>query len=286
MKQRRSQKRQPSELHPQQELELSDREEKEIEQRMRPNAVIIHEAVRIEGERELRRPTSALAWSGLAAGLSMGFSLIAQGLLKANLPHAPWSQLISKLGYSIGFLIVVMGRQQLFTENTLTVILPLLARRKAAVLMQVLRLWSVVLLSNLIGTFLFAWIVKSTNIFSVEVQDAFTEIGLKALSGGFWTTLWQGVFAGWLIALMVWLLPTVDAARLWLIIIITFIVGLGELAHVIAGSVEVFYAIVTGSAPFGAYFGSFMIPALAGNIIGGVSLVAVLNYAQVAPEKH
>ncbi len=286
MGQRRGREREAAELQPQAELELSDHQQEQITQRIRPNAVVIHEIIRIEGEKELRRSASALTWSGLAAGLSMGFSLVAQGLLQANLPHTASSMVISKFGYSIGFLIVIMGRQQLFTENTLTVILPLLARRNAKVLMKVLHLWAIVLVSNLIGTLIFAWIIGHTEVFQEPVREAFTEIGLKSLSSGFWVVLWRGVFAGWLIALMVWLLPAAEMARIWIIIILTFLVGLGELSHVVAGSTEALYAVTTGAATWGKYLGSFLIPTLIGNIFGGVSLVAVLNYAQVAPEKR
>jgi formate-nitrite transporter family protein len=134
----------PKELRPQAELELSDREEREIIERLRPNAIVIHEAIRIEGESELRRPASALAWSGLAAGLSMGFSLVGRGLLIANLPDQPWRHILASFGYTIGFVIVVMGRQQLFTENTVTAILPLLSRRSRSAFMKVLRLWIIV----------------------------------------------------------------------------------------------------------------------------------------------
>lgn len=285
MTQSREKATQSRESRPQDEFELSDREEKEIFQRIRPNAVVIHEVIRLEGEGELRRSPSALAWSGLAAGLSMGFSLVGRGLLEANLPDQSWRSIITSLGYSIGFLIVIMGRQQLFTENTLTAILPLLAHRGRRTWMRVSRLWGIVLLSNLLGTLLFAWIVGHTDIFSPDAKAAFTHIGMRTIAGGFWVTVLRGIFAGWLIALMVWLLPTAESARLWVIIIITTLIGLGELSHVIAGSVETLYVVVTGDASWGAYFGWFLIPALLGNIVGGVSLVALLNHAQVASQK-
>lgn len=105
------------------------------------------------------------------------------------------------------------------------------------------------------------------------------------MAGGFWTILQRGIFAGWLIALMVWLLPAAESSRLWIIIIITYLVGLGGLAHSIAGSVEVLYIVATGTTSWGAYFGGFMVPALLGNIFGGVTLVAALNYGQVAPQR-
>ena len=108
------------------EPQLSGQEKKQAGAAARPNALVVHEVIRAEGTEELRRAPSALAWSALAAGLAMGFSLVSEGLLRAHLPDAPWRPLVSKLGYSVGFLIVVLGRQQLFTENTLTPVLPLL----------------------------------------------------------------------------------------------------------------------------------------------------------------
>jgi formate-nitrite transporter family protein len=103
-------------LHP----KLDEREQKEVEDRSAAPARVVYGAIQKEGEEELERPSSALAWSGLAAGLSMGFSFVVEALIHAMLPAEPWRPLLSKLGYSVGFLIVVLGRQQLFTENTLT----------------------------------------------------------------------------------------------------------------------------------------------------------------------
>src|SRR4051812_21595731 len=111
-------------------------DEEEIADRTAPPGQIIYHAIHREGEHELKRDSGALAWSGLAAGLSMGFSIVTQALLRAHLPDAPWTILISRLGYTVGFLMVILGRQQLFTENTLTPILPLLTNKKAAVLLN------------------------------------------------------------------------------------------------------------------------------------------------------
>ncbi len=109
--------------------DLSPKEQDAVAAQSRPNAALIHETIRAEGESELERTWWALITSGIAAGLSMGFSLVVEGLLQSHLPDAPWRELISKFGYTAGFLIVVLGRQQLFTENTLTPILPLLHNR-------------------------------------------------------------------------------------------------------------------------------------------------------------
>lgn len=257
----------------------------EVEERSSPPGEIVYLAVRKEGEEELRRPTSALFWSGLAAGLSMGFSFMSQALLEAALPKSSWAPLVSSIGYSIGFLIVVLGRQQLFTENTLTVILPLLARRNGATILNVLRLWGTVLLANLVGACIFAFVVAKTPVLDPRVKLATAELTRHALDASFGATLIRGIFAGWLIALMVWLLPFAESARVGVILIITYIVGLGHFSHIIAGAVEVFFAGMIGQAGAAEIVLGFIIPALIGNIIGGVSLVAAIGHAQVASGK-
>src|SRR5689334_23128808 len=105
--------------------QIDERERAEVEERIAPNAGVVYATILRQGEEELARPYSALAFSGLAAGLSMGFSFVAEALLTTALPDVPWRNLITKFGYSFGFLIVILGRQQLFTENTLTPVLPL-----------------------------------------------------------------------------------------------------------------------------------------------------------------
>lgn len=261
--------------------DMDELEHQEAERRsaLRPN--VVHEAIRMEGEDELARSPSALAWSGLAAGLSMGFSLVTEGLLHAHLPHAEWTPLVGHLGYSVGFLIVVLGRQQLFTENTLTVIIPLLHEKTASVLGKVLRLWAVVLAANAVGALLFALLAGLTGLFTPDVRDAFEGVARKALEGDFWTIFLRGIFAGWLIALMVWMQPAAEPGRVAVILIVTYVVALGGFSHVVAGSVDVLYLVVTGAASWGDYFLRFLPPTLLGNIVGGVSLVAALNHAQV-----
>lgn len=263
------------------EASLSEAEQAEIERRSAIRAVVVHEAIRKEGEAELSRPSSALAWSGFAAGLSMGFSLVGEGLIRAHLSEAPWAPLLAKFGYTLGFVIVVLGRQQLFTENTLTAIVPLLMHRSWDYLRNVLRLWAVVLITNLAGVFLFAWVVGNTGIFPGEVEDAFTQIGKAALQHGWGILFLKSIFGGWLIAMMVWLLPAAETARVGIIILLTYFVGLGEFSHIIAGSAETLYLVGTGQTTFGAYLFSYALPTLLGNIVGGVSLVAALNHAQV-----
>jgi formate-nitrite transporter family protein len=263
--------------------QLTAEEQRDVERRSSPRTEVVYEAIREEGENELSRSSAALAWDGLAAGLSMGFSLVSEGLLRAHLPDSTWHPLVSKLGYSVGFLIIVLGRQQLFTENTLTVILPFLQRPYASTLRNVLRLWAVVFLANTAGAFLFAFVIARTELFEPQTREAFAAIGRDALQNWWALTLLKGVFAGWLIAMMVWMLPAAESARFFVVVAMTYLVALGGFSHIIAGSVEIFYAVLTGGAGWPDYFG-WMLPTLAGNIIGGTMLVAALGHAQVAGE--
>ena len=179
---------------------------------------------------------------------------------------------------------MVLGRQQLFTENTLTAILPLLTHPNWRTLWLVIRLWVIVFLANLVGTLIFAFVVAHTSLFPPAIQRSFAEVSQHSLRGGFGLTILRGIFAGWLIALMVWLLPAAQGTRLHIIIILTYLVALGGFAHIIAGSVDVLYLVNRGVVSWGTYFIGFMLPTLIGNIIGGTSLVAALNFAQVAGE--
>jgi formate/nitrite transporter FocA (FNT family) len=265
---------------------LSRAEERDVGERSPPRAAVVFETIRREGQSELERASFSLFASGLAAGLAMGMSLAGVGLIGVLLPAgAPWRPLVTSAGYTLGFLIVVLGRQQLFTENTLTAILPLLDNPdKGLTVRRVAKLWGVVLFANLLGAAIFAYVAAHTPIFSDAVRAEFGRIGREAAAPGFGTIVLRGIMAGWLIALMVWLLPGADETRLFVILIITYVVGLGSFSHIIAGSVEVLYVVASGGMSWLQYLGGYLLPVFIGNVVGGVSLVAVLNYAQVVAD--
>jgi formate-nitrite transporter family protein len=255
-------------------------DEKKIEEAKSLDAKSTYEVIRREGRHELERSTGALAWSGFAAGLSMGFSFLVEGLLHSHLPDTSWRPLVATFGYTVGFVIVILGSQQLFTENTLTPMVPLLAEKTAARLRNVLRLWGAVLATNLLGALVFAFVLARLNVVEPATHRSFSEISREAMRAGLWTTLLHAVYAGWLIALMVWMLPAAKSAQLWVVVIMTYLVGLGGFAHVIAGATEVFYAAIRTQATWGAALGGYLLPTLVGNVLGGVTIVAALNHAQ------
>jgi formate/nitrite transporter FocA (FNT family) len=216
----------------------------------------------------------------------MGFSFLMEALLAYYLPKAAWTPLVSKFGYCIGFIMVVLGRQQLFTENTLTPILQLLHRKSRKTLLHVVRLWTTVFCANMGGALVFALLLHALVYFNGDLGTELTPIGLKVYATDFGATLVSALFAGWLIAMMVWLLPFAETGRVAIIIIITYVVGLGGFAHIIAGSVNAFYTLLAGAASFGDFFLRFLIPTLLGNIVGGVAFVAAINHAQVTYDRE
>lgn len=256
----------------------------EVEDRLRLRAALVYEIIRQEGEEELARRPSSLWWSGIAAGLSIGFSVVAEGLLRAHLPDADWRPLVDNLGYSVGFLIVILARQQLFTENTLTAVLPLVASPSLANLGLTLRLWGIVFLANMAGAFIFAWGLSSELFFTAEAQQAFLEISHHLMTLDPQQMFLRGIVAGWIIATLVWLLPSSGNAGILVIVLMTYLIALAELAHVIAGSVEAFLLVFHGDVSWNQCLFGFLLPALAGNIVGGSALFGILAYAQVREE--
>jgi formate-nitrite transporter family protein len=262
-----------------------DEEQQEQARKAAPlGPVVIHEVVREQGETELGRAFGGLAWSGLASGLSIGFSFVAQAYLQAGLPDAPWRRLVAAFGYSLGFLIVVLGRQQLFTETTLTALIPFLTRRDLRTFLGTARVWAVVLVTNIVGTLAFAAVSAQKGVFSPEAFEAMTKLSTESMEHPIWHTAVTGGSAGWLIGLMVWLLPPAGAARPLIIIILTYTIALCQFPHIIAGSVEAAFAVFTGHASASDYVLRFFLPTLVGNGIGGTILAALLNHAPVAGE--
>jgi formate/nitrite transporter FocA (FNT family) len=148
-----------------------------------------------------------------------------------------------------------------------------------ACLRNVLRLWGAVLAANLIGAFVFALALGRLAVAEPSAQSALSDLAREAMQFDVKTTLLHAVYAGWLVALMVWMLPAVKGGRLGVIVLMTYLIGIGGFAHVIAGASEVFYAAVRGETTWGGVV-RYLAPTLLGNVLGGLTLVAALNHAQ------
>ena len=263
---------------------LEESEEQEVSERRQLSTLIVYEAVRREGVDELSRPMASLAWSGLTGGAGMGFSLAAEGVLHASLPDAPWRPLVESFGYSTGFLIVILSRHQLFTENTITAVLPVLHSPSRKLAGDLMRLWTVVFLANMVGAAIFAAGLLWDPILPANLRAGMIEIAGQLAHQSLAQVFWRAIPAGWLVATLVWMLPSAEAGKIWVIIILTYLISVLSLTHVVAGAVEIFLLTFHGDlSPATAVFG-FVLPMLVGNVIGGSALFAMLSFGQVKDE--
>lgn len=253
----------------------------------RLTAVEIHDNILEPGEKEMERPAASLLWSSLASGLVIGFSFLASAFA-SQLVSEEHRHAAAAAAYPIGFIFVIMARSELFTENTLVPVIPFLEHRDRETFLKLLRMWGLLLLGNLVGALIFGWVLARTPVVSVELHPSLTRMAAEATSGGFGQVVYAGVFAGWLIALLTWLLASTHStgAQIALIWLCTAPISALQFRHSIAGSVEAFYRASAGEASWGSMLGNFVVPSVLGNAIGGVLLVALLNYGQVAPEKE
>ncbi|HDR2790725.1 TPA: formate/nitrite transporter family protein [Enterobacter asburiae] len=251
------------------------------EDRLPSRAMAIHEHIRQDGEKELERDAMALLWSAIAAGLSMGASLLAKGIFHVHLVDVPGGFLLENLGYTFGFVIVIMARQQLFTENTVTAVLPVMHSPTSGNAILLIRLWSVVLLGNLIGTGVAAWAFEYMPIFDEATRDAFAKIGMDVMKNTPAEMFANAIISGWIIATMVWMFPSAGSAKIVVIILMTWLIALADTTHIVVGSVEVLYLVFSGTLHWSHFLWPFALPTLAGNICGGTFIFALLSHAQI-----
>ena len=263
---------------------IEEREIEDVEEHSRLRVPVIYEVVQREGETEMRRPATSLWWSGVAAGLSMSFSLLGQAALYSHLPDVGWRPLVAGFGYSIGFLMAVLARQQLFTETTITVVLPVLADFTLANVRSLLRMWAIVLAANFAGTFFAAVFCNFSPVLTPDLRQAMFDISREMIAAGPVEMFFRAISAGFLIAAMVWLIPSAEGAQFHVVTLMTWLIAIGGSKHIIAGSVEAFLLLVSGQLGFGHMLVGFTIPVLVGNIVGGTALFALISYAQVMRE--
>lgn len=261
---------------------MGSSDDQDVEKLKAADAKHLHRAVREEGRDELDRPIQSLFWSALAAGLGVGASLLAEGALYAGLPDTPSRILVVSLGYPIGFLIVILGRMQLFTESTITAMLPLVAEPSWDALTRTLRLWAVVLVGNLIGVALVAGAIASGGL-APEMRDAMIAISLRIVDHSAIDTFLHAIPAGFLIAILAWMLPSARGQSVLVIAAITWVVGVGGFTHSVVGSMEAFLLVFTGHIGVGQT-AALIVPTVLGNLVGGSGIFTLLAHGQVRGE--
>jgi formate-nitrite transporter family protein len=264
--------------------DITKDEVKDVEELATPRTPVIYEVVRRLGDEEMQRPLTSLWWSGVAAGLSISFSLLTQAVLKTHLPDAQWQPLLTSLGYCVGFIMAVMSRQQLFTESTITAVLPVAAEFTWKNIGRMMRLWAIVLAANLTGTLFAALFCTYTPVLPAQLYEGMVAISRDLMGFTWWDMVFRAVAAGFLMAAMVWLMPGAERTQFHVITLITWLIAVGGFTHIVAGSIEVYLLVLAGDWLWWQMIGQFIVPVLIGNMIGGTALFALIAYAQVMSE--
>ena len=243
----------------------------------------ILEAVVEDGRKELRRGDTGLAFSGLAAGLNISFSAIALAVVGSLTGGIGLAAIAA---YPIGFLIVVLGRAELYTENTVTPVAVVLTNRSK--LLDMLRLWAVIFVFNILGVIAFAFVFANGGILSPAASELLLGEVATKIDAGFWEVTLKAVIGGWLVALIAWMVAASQdtISQIFFTWLLVLLIPATGLAHCIAGSAEVFISVFAGETSWAEYLGRFLLPATLGNTIGGLVLVTLLNYGQVVGSRR
>ena len=263
-----------------------ERDEKAVQDASKLAPKLLFEVIRRDGEEELTRPLRSLVYSGIAAGMMISMSVLGEAVLRTYLPDAPWAYLVENVGYSLGFLVVILGRMQLFTENTITTVLPVIADRRRKLFVMMLRLWGIVLAANVVGCFAIAAFYHFTPAIPQELYPAIDSLSEHATGFPPHVAFFRAIPAGVLVAALVWMLPQRQSGRFAIIAVFTWLIAAGDFTHVVAGSVEWAWLVWRDQLGFVEGFVTFFLPVLAGNIVGGTVIFTLLTHGQVKDEMH
>lgn len=242
----------------------------------------IFQRIIASADEEIDSSTRELFFSGIAAGFAITLTFLGHAVGSALFPS---NGFLSAILYPLGFLYIIMGRYQLYTENTLPPVALVLTRLTS--LPMLFWVWIVVLAGNAIGAGLGAFALANSHVLSPAAMRAGAEFTRHGLSLAWWDVFLKALFAGWLVAGVVWLDHAArdTVSRFLLIYIVFYMIAAAELYHVITAACEAFYFVLIGETGLFTVFSEFWLPVLLGNTIGGVVLVALVNYAQTAERR-
>ncbi|MGW8314174.1 MAG: formate/nitrite transporter family protein [Bacteroidales bacterium] len=235
------------------------------------------------------RPNLNLFLSSISAGLEIGFSIFLMAAVQSlfsGVVHPSLLHVLLAMAYPLGFIFVIIGKSELFTEHTTLAVIPVLNRN--VTLKKLLVLWGIVYGGNLLGGYAFGYILSLLpGRMEVLDQGAFEVLARKLTDHPWNIILGSGILAGWLMGLLSWLITSAreTISRILLVGMITTVIGIGGLHHSIVGSIEVFTAILTGKAITWSDYFTVQLWATVGNIIGGVVFVAFIKFSHATGAK-
>lgn len=239
---------------------------------------------------EHNRPGFRLFLSSISAGLEIGFSVFLMAVLY-TLFHDVLSpstlHVLLAAAYPVGFMFVVIGRSELFTEHTTLAVIPVLNRD--ATVRSLMVLWGIIYAGNLLGGYVFSFIL---NILPDSMEflepEAFVALAEKLYDHNWVTIAGSGILAGWLMGLLSWLITSArdTVSRIILVFMVTTVIGIGGLHHCIVGSVEVFTAFLSSNKVSLTDYAHVQVWATLGNMIGGVVFVAIVKFSHVSSKSR
>ena len=241
-----------------------------------------------EGLTQHKRSNGSLLLSALGAGLEISFSVLLMGvvytLFHNQISEAGMHTLLA-ICYPLGFLFVILGKSELFTEHTTVAVLPTITNKSSFT--SLLRIWAIVLGGNIIGVFIFSVILSVLPVsMNIITPEAYHHIAETLLKYKWYSIVGSAVLAGWLMGLLGWLTTSSNdtISRIFIIILVTFVIGMAGLHHSVVGATEVLTGVLTSKDITLHDFLRFMCLAVTGNIIGGSFFVAAFKKSHTKEE--
>lgn len=221
-------------------------------------------------------------FSGLTAGFAIVLTFIGHAVGAAHFPGNPFA---AGILYPVGFMYIILGRYELFTENTLPPVKLVLTR--LASLPLLLRMWTVVLAANILGAVAGSYVLAHTHVLEASAMHAGAGFAAKGLEAAWWDVFWKAVFAGWLVAGVVWLGTAArdTISRVLVVYVAFYTIAVTELRHVVTAASEAAFLVFFTGADAVAVAVDFWLPVLLGNVFGGVVVVALGAYAQATHQR-
>ena len=247
-------------------------------------AQILHEQIETSLH-EHRRSRFSLLLSSFSAGLEVGFSLLlmaaAYSMFAAG-SSPEFTHVLMAFCYPLGFVFVIIGRSELFTEHTTLAIFPVLNGNETV--KHLFILWGIVYIGNIVGGCIFSYLaVYLGQEMRMIKPDTFYELAHSLIAYKSHVIIISGVFAGWLMGLLAWLMASVNEtiSRILMVILVTTVIGFLGLHHSIVGNIELFAGFISSDKiTFGVYIKTLLLASL-GNLLGGVFFVALLKFSHV-----
>lgn len=267
----------PSESPPGQETDASGPSSESVEEGADAELRTTFQLIADEGTIRLKRDTGDLITTGVLGGMDVSLGVLALLLVL----DATGSSMLAALAFAIGFIALLLGRSELYTENFL-IPLATIAGGKGTV-GQLIRLWTVTLITNMVGALILAGLVVAA---FPHLWDTAIEVAAPYAGAELTEAIALGLLAGITITFMTWIVHAAHSefGRMVAVTMSAFLLSAGHMHHVVVISGEMFIALLTGAAPF--HLGDWArVAALATvtNAVGGLLLVTVFRFAQVGP---